>query len=185
MASQVDLYRVFNVFLKNDRVTTNTFLSNGFGKSEIENFINDGIISKLGDFYILKRNNVGLLSNYGISFLLKDDLKTAKKCFLLCVSLNNEKKQYNFLLFVVNVMLKCYDEAIEYFEDISLDQYSVDDYFFLYMFKYILDTSHLPQVKKEEIVRMAKDSKYYKFILNCLDYRFIYAKKDLLEAVSS
>lgn len=141
--SQIELRKVFDVFIENKVVTELDFGKARISNFEIEKFRNEGVISKLGNVYILKRGCNSDLIIYGINLLMKEtkpNITKAKKCFELALRLNpdNEKKT-QFYIFVSNIKLRNYKEAIKYYEEKEVNLWTRNDYFFLYMLSLITE----------------------------------------------
>lgn len=130
---QEELRQLFNVFINNDVVTDLSLQLGGFNKNMIQRCLNEGIITKLGNIYILKRTNLKELKLYGITLIqVNDDLK-ALKCFNLCLKLNPEHDTVKFYRLITLIKTKNYEGAIEYFNDKTIDKWTELDRFYLYL----------------------------------------------------
>lgn len=181
-----ELCAVFNVFIDNKIVTELELQKAGFNSQKIEHLQEKNVISKLGSVFILKKTYYSELFLYGISLLRKNNIKKAKEVFNFCLKLKPDNNRPRYYIFIANIKQKDYNEALKYFENKPLIEWTNDDYFILYMLNLIIDLPqeyiNLVTQYKKVYLREGKDldnGKYAEFKRLILKFKFKEAEKYL------
>ncbi len=177
MIKQTELKSLFSVFIDNEVVTEEIIIKN-FNGSQISNFLKEGVISKFGYAYILKRAYLEQLFNYGKSLIVSKEYNKALKCYNLCKKLGYESQKLDLQIFLANVKLKNMDEYLNFFNE-KLKKRGNTIYFYLYLVSCIIELPENYQKIVEKYIYKyridtsnSQEDKLYEVKIAAIDYKF-------------
>ena len=153
MINEENLNKLYEIIIKENKLTTKKLNEIGFNSTDITKLIKDGIIKREARG-IYTFCDVEKLFYYGKKLIEEKNYVIADKCFEVCYKLNPEHPGTCFQLFIRSIDSRNYESAFKYFDVIFKTDnvyYLQDRNFYLYLLSIITD---VPERYKDKVYNL-------------------------------